>query len=47
MKEYIKEWNAAVVSIKEIREMDRPEIVKEAFIQDMLKDLEDRAPEAV
>lgn len=47
LNEFIKEWNGMVLSIKEIREMDRPEIVKEAFIEDLVKSVEDKAPEAV
>lgn len=47
LNEYVKAYNGLVVTIKEIREMDRPEIVKEAFIEDAVKSLEDEAPEAV
>ncbi|MCY7866080.1 hypothetical protein [Bacillus atrophaeus] len=47
MNEYIKEWNAMVVTIKEIREDEKAEILKEAYIESIKKDVEDRAPEAV
>lgn len=47
MKEYIKEWNAMVISIKEIRESVNDETLQEAFIHDIVTDVEDRAPEAV